>query len=108
MIIKARKPTAQKRIFKAFADLAILVTLKNQVLTGYGINNYFLRKVGDIASPSTIYSSLSSLERKGLIECVRDRSGRLYALTEDGRRIVEDMPNTLGEIKLFLDRLLKS
>lgn len=106
--MKARKPTVQKRIFKAFADLAILMTLKNQTLTGYGINNYFMRKVGDIASPSTIYSSLSSLERKGLIECIRDRSGRLYALTENGKRIAEDMPNTLEEIKLFLDRLLKN
>ena len=102
-----RNPTVQKRIFKSFSDLAILVALKKQPFTGYGINNFFMKKVGDIASPSTIYSSLSSLERKRLIECVRDRSGRLYALTEEGRKIAEDMLRTLEEINRFLDRLLR-
>lgn len=105
--MKTSKPTVQKRIFKAFIDLAILVALKNQPMTGYGVNNYFMRKVRDMASPSTVYTSLSALERKGLIECVKDRGGRLYTLTEEGRKIAENMSNTLGEIKWFLDELLK-
>ncbi|MDD4325661.1 MAG: hypothetical protein PHC63_04465 [Candidatus Bathyarchaeota archaeon] len=48
------------------------------------------------------------LGRKGLIECVRDGSGRLYALTAEGRIIAEAMPHMLEEIKLFLDKLLKN
>jgi len=85
--MKARKPTVQKRIFKAFSDLAILVALRDQAMTGYGINNYFMKRVGDVASPSTVYSSLASLERRGWIKCVRDRSGRAYGLTEAGIKI---------------------
>jgi DNA-binding PadR family transcriptional regulator len=104
--MKAKTPSIQKRIFRSFADFAILVALKNKPMTGYGINYYFLEKVGDIASPSTVYSNLSALERRGLIECITDRSGRLYALTKEGEKIAEAMPNTSEEIKQFLDRLL--
>jgi DNA-binding PadR family transcriptional regulator len=106
--MKAEKPTVQKRAFKAFADLAILVALKDRAMTGYGINNYFMNKVGDEANPSTIYSSLSSLERKGWIKCVRNRSGRAYGLTEEGRKIANNMNNTAEETKRFIDKLLKN
>ena len=106
--MRAEKPTVQKRIFVAFSDLAILIALKNQALTGYGINNYFLKKVGDAASPSTVYASLASLERKGWIECIADRRGRVYALTAEGKKIVEQMPESVEEIKQFIDRLLRS
>lgn len=43
--MKARKPAVQRRIFKAFADLSIIVALKKQPMTGYGINNYFMKKL---------------------------------------------------------------
>ncbi len=106
--MKEEKPTVQKRIFIAFSDLAILVALKNRVMTGYGINNYFMKRVGDEASPSTVYSSLASLERKGWIKCVRNRSGRAYCLTEEGRKISDNMDHTVEEIKRFIDKLLRT
>lgn len=71
----AERSTLHKRIFIAFSDLAILVALKNQAMTGYDINKYFIRKVGDTASPSTIYFTLAAIERKGLIKCVRNKIG---------------------------------
>ena len=106
--LRAEKPIVHKRIFVAFSDLAILVALKNQALTGYGVNKYFLKKVGDAASPSTVYASLASLERKGWIKCVRNGSGRVYGLTDEGTKIVDSMPNTVEEIKRFIDGLLKT
>lgn len=102
------KQSIQRRIFISFSDLAILVALKNQSLTGYGINNYFLKKVGDAASPSTVYSSLAALERKGWIECIAERRGRVYSLTTSGRQVVDKMDATAEDIKLFMDKLLKS
>jgi DNA-binding PadR family transcriptional regulator len=105
--LKAEKPLVQKRIFVAFSDLAILVALKNQAMTGYGINNYFMKKVEDAASPSTVYSGLASLERKGWIKCVRSGSGRVYGLTEEGKKIANNMGSTAEEIKRFIDKLLK-
>ena len=102
----AEKSTVHKRIFIAFSDLAILVALKNQAMTGYGINKYFMRKVGDTASPSTVYSTLATIERKCLIKCVRNKSGRAYSLTEKGTKIVDDMDNIVEESKRFIDKLL--
>jgi DNA-binding PadR family transcriptional regulator len=105
--MKAAKPTVQRRIFKSFSDLAILVALKDQAMTGYGINNYFMKKVGDVASPSTIYSGLASLERRGWIKCVRNRRGRAYGLTKEGREIADNVNNTVEETKRFIDKLLR-
>jgi DNA-binding PadR family transcriptional regulator len=104
--LKTEKATVQRRIFMAFSDLAILVALQNQVMTGYGINNYFMRKVGDTASPSTVYSTLAAIERKDLIKCVRNNRGRAYSLTDEGRKIVESMDNIVEESKRFIDKLL--
>jgi DNA-binding PadR family transcriptional regulator len=73
--LRAEKPTVQQRICVAVSDLAILVALKDQAMTGYGINKHFMEKVGDAAIPSTVYSSLASLERKGWIKCVRKGAG---------------------------------
>lgn len=104
--MRAEKATVHKRIFLAFSDLAILVALKDQSITGYGINKYLVRKVGDTASPSTIYSTLAAIERKSLIKCVRNKVGRAYCLTDEGRKIVDNMNNIVRESKRFIDKLL--
>lgn len=100
------RSAVHKRIFMAFSDLAILVALKNQAMTGYSINIYFMRKVGDTVSPSTVYSTLAASERKGLIKCVRNKIGRAYSLTDEGRKIVDDIDITVEESKRFMDKLL--
>lgn len=66
-----------------------------------GIKNY-------AASPSTVYSSLAASERKGWIKCVRNRSGRVYGLTEEGTKIADNMDNTAEETKWFIGKLLKN
>jgi len=99
------KPTIHQRALKAFADFAILIALKNQAMTAYGINNYFIRKIGIAASPSTIYSDLVSMERKGWIECVRNQNGRSYALTPKGREIASNISSINNEIINILKTL---
>jgi len=103
---KTERTTIQRRIFLAFSDFAILVALKDQPMTGYAINKYFVRKVGDIASVSTLYSTLANAERSGLIKSVKNRGGRTYALTTEGEKIVKCISNTIEEGKRFLDKLL--
>ena len=76
-------------------------------MTGYGVNKYFQKKVGSAASPSTVYSSLAKLERKGWIKCIRDNPGRVYTLTPVGEKIAEEIPSMVGEAKRFLDKLLR-
>ena len=104
--MRAEQPTVHKRIFIALSDLAIIVALKNQAMTGYGINKYFMRKVSDTASPSTVYSTLAAIEREGLIKCVRNKGGRAYSLTDEGTKIVDDMYSIRESSKRFIDKLL--
>jgi DNA-binding PadR family transcriptional regulator len=104
--MKTDRASVEKRVFVAFSDFAILVALKKQVMTGYGLSKYFVRKVGDVASTSTVYSTLATIERKGLIKCVRNRSGRAYALTDEGEKIVNCVSNVIEESKRFMDKLL--
>jgi DNA-binding PadR family transcriptional regulator len=104
--LKEEETTVHKRIFIAFSDLAVLIALKNQTLTGYGVNKYFLKKVGYTASPSTVYTTLVAIERKDWIKCVRNKSGRAYNLTDEGRKIVDNMDNIVRENKRFIDKLL--
>ncbi len=104
--MKADIRAVNKRVFIAFSDLAIMVALKNQAMTGYGINMYFMRKVGDIASPSTVYSTLATIERNGLIKCVRKKGGRAYSLTDEGNQIVDGMHSIRELSKRFIDKLL--
>jgi DNA-binding PadR family transcriptional regulator len=104
--LKTERTNVQKRIFVAFSDLAILVALKNQVMTGYAINKYFVRKTGDVASTSTVYSTLAAIERKGLIKCVKNQSGRAYALTDEGEKLVNCVSSVIEENKRFIEKLL--
>lgn len=71
--LKEEETTVHKRIFIAFSDLAVLIALKNQTLTGYGVNKYFLKKVGYTASPSTVYTTLVAIERKDWINALETK-----------------------------------
>jgi DNA-binding PadR family transcriptional regulator len=102
------KSTLQERSLKAFLDLAILCALTEYPMTGYEINRLFLKKHRIFIGPSTIYSKLSSMERKGWIKCVRNRAGRVCSLTEKGRQIAADMAGIAKEIQFFIRTMLKS
>jgi DNA-binding PadR family transcriptional regulator len=92
------KPTVQERTLKAFLDLAILCALTEHPMTGYEINRLFLKKNRAFVSPGTIYSKLASMERKSWIKRAKDGTGKVYELTETGRRITAKMEDTTREI----------
>jgi len=102
------KPTLQERSLKAFLDLAILCALTEHPMTGYEINHLFLKKHRIFIGPSTIYSKLNTMERKGWIKCVRNRAGRVYSLTENGRKIAANMTDITREIQGLIRTMLKS
>jgi DNA-binding PadR family transcriptional regulator len=59
-----------------------------------------------MVSPSSIYTTLANLERKGWIKCIRTKQGRTYTLTPDGIKVTDNMDRTIQEIKRFVDKLL--
>ena len=106
-MMQEMKPQLQEKSLKAFLDLAILCALTKHPMTGYEINRFFLKKHRVFVGPSTIYSKLASIERKGWIECVKNGAGRVYNLTEKGRKITADMANITREINNSLRTILK-
>lgn len=108
VIFSEINPTVQRRTLKAFIDLAILRVLTRQAMTGYGINGFFTQKLGITAGPSMIYASLSAMERKGWIRCVKNRNGRAYGLTDKGQEVIDKMPDIAKDIQAFVRILLIS
>ena len=107
IMIPELKPIVQERSLKAFLDLAILCALTEQPITGYEINRLFLKKYRIFVAPSTVYAKLASIERKGWIECVNNCPGKVYGLTERGRRITLKMTDITREIHSFIRIMLK-
>jgi DNA-binding PadR family transcriptional regulator len=105
-ILQFQFEAVHKRLFIALSDLAILIALKNHAMTGYQINNHLIKKLRIIVSPTTVYSTLASMERKGWIKCIKSRQGRVYVLTEEGRKIVEIIDKIIEESKRFIEKLL--
>jgi DNA-binding PadR family transcriptional regulator len=101
------KPTVQERSLKAFLDLAILCALTEHPMTGYEINRFFLKKHRIFIGPSIVYSKLATIEKKGWIECVKNQTGKVYALTENGKKIIDKMTDITHEIQDFIRIILK-
>jgi len=75
----------EKRIVKEFLDIIILCELKeHSELTGYDLALMEHEKYGISLSPGTVYATMYSMERKGLI-CGHSNSKKTtYVLTEKG------------------------
>jgi DNA-binding PadR family transcriptional regulator len=100
------KPSIKERILKAFMDLIILRALKKQPMTAYEINHHFLKEFGTQASPSTIYRTLTAMERNRWIKCVRNRHGKAYAPTEKGQETLNKITSITAEIQTSIKTLL--
>ena len=80
------------RLVHDFLDVIILKMLKkNKCLNGYDFTKYFHQKFRLLISSGTIYSTLYSLERKGLIAGDFDGRRRVYALTREGEEFFEEI-----------------
>ena len=101
------KPTVQERSIKAFLDLAILCALTEHPMTGYEIARYFLKKHRVFVGPSIVYSKLAAIEKKGWIECVKNQTGKVYGLIENGKKIIEKMADITRKIQEFIRIILK-
>jgi DNA-binding PadR family transcriptional regulator len=96
------------RAIKASLDLIILHLLSNHAMSGYGINKALIRKFGLIIGPSTIYSKLKTLEKKGLINCEIRKSGKVYSITPEGQEIEIEKQAIMGNIHGYLITKLDS
>lgn len=82
--------------------------LSHRAMTGYEINSNLMKKFGVMVGPSTVYSKLSNMERKGWIRTVKETPGRVYTLTSQGQRKADDIKGISREIQSFVRMLLPS
>jgi DNA-binding PadR family transcriptional regulator len=90
----------EKRIVKEFLDIIILCELKeHSELTGYDLALMEHEKFGISLSPGTVYATMYSMERKGLICGHTSAKKTTYVLTEKGEA-------SLGNIGKSSERLI--
>jgi DNA-binding PadR family transcriptional regulator len=96
----------RERSLRSFLDVAILARLEANSVNGYGLTVFFMKKFGVIMSTSTVYSTLYTMERNGLVKCRRSWNGRVYELTEKGKEALKDSRNRLELVPSFIRTLV--
>jgi len=96
-------PTEFMKIRGLFRYL-VLYILKDQPLHGYGIMKKVseLLKCDYIPSPGIIYPTLQLLEDMGLVESRIEGRRKVYRLTNEGRRVLE---NNIQEVEEFITKI---
>lgn len=80
-------------------DIIILKRLRTtNPLSGYDIIKYLHRKFHILPSPGTVYSILYALERQNLIEGNISQEKRLYRLTNQGEKLLNQIGSTKNHI----------
>ena len=95
-----------KRVLKPLLDTAILVFMKDECLSGYDLLKYFNNKFGIMLSPGTVYSTMNSMERDGLMTSELLLRKRLYKLTDKGKRVLDDTLDEVECLHEFIQSLL--
>jgi DNA-binding PadR family transcriptional regulator len=97
--------TTIERMVIDFLDVFIMCELRDGSLGGYDILNH----IGDMfqvrVSPGTVYSTIYSMERKGLIECELNGKKRTCRLTKKGTETIDAIQSS-KQIKSILLSLL--
>ena len=95
-----------ERSLRSFLGIAILARLEDKPANGYGLTVFFMKKFGVTLSTSTVYSTLYTMDRNGLIRGRRSWRGRVYELTEKGKKTLKDKRNRLEETPGFIKTLI--
>jgi DNA-binding PadR family transcriptional regulator len=94
------------RVIKSFLDILILSQLKKTSMSGYDLIAFIHKKFDLLVSSGTVYSTLYSLERAGLIKGTFDERRRIYKLTKKGLEDLENIKKANGEIQNLLRKVL--
>lgn len=95
------------RFIARFLDLMILGALGEKTMSGYDLVVLTSKKFYVTMSPGIVYSTLYSMERKGLIEGGNRRRKRVYNLTPKGKETLDTMLEAKEEILSSLEGILE-
>ena len=84
-----------------------MVNLKdNEALSSYDLILQFNEKFGVNLSPGTVYSTMNNMERDGLITSELSLRKRVYKLTDEGKRALNETLDDAEDLHEFIHSLL--
>jgi DNA-binding PadR family transcriptional regulator len=87
---RALVKTTMQRMVISFLDLIILSQLRFKNMSGYNVIGFMHVNYGILLSPGTVYSTIYSMERRGLIEGTHNNGrSQCYKLTEKGNLTIK-------------------
>jgi len=97
----------RKRTIKNFMDFLILLNLRKGPMSGYDIITMIFENFGFLPSSGSIYSTLYTLEREGLIKGYWNGKKRLYILTAMGEKVVRISLTSFNSIENLISNIFK-
>jgi DNA-binding PadR family transcriptional regulator len=79
--------------------------LRKYPMSGYDVISFAHKKFKILLSPGTVYSSLYSLERGGLVKGENIQGKRVYTLTEHGKETVRVFSQTKDRLLGLISNL---
>jgi DNA-binding PadR family transcriptional regulator len=94
-------PFAPRKWFRERGDLRfyILLVLKDKPLHGYGTMKAIGEKFDYSPSPGVIYPNLQMLEDQGYVKVTEENGKKVYAITDEGKKYLEENEETLNRIE---------
>lgn len=100
----------QYRMVRSFLDILILAQLREEPKSAYDVIAFIHKRFSILMSTGTVYSTLYSLQRNGLIKthwAKRERSARVYTLTDRGAKTIQAFLKVNDKIQLFVAKFLE-
>ncbi len=93
----------RRQLLRRFIDVLIVAALKEREMTGYDVMLLLNKNYDLMISSGTIYSTLYSMEREGLLKGDSDGKRRVFRLTEQGMQKGELMKSTGRKVMVLLE-----
>lgn len=94
-----------ERLLNCFLDVVILNQIEKQALSGYDVISYIFKSYGILMSPGTVYATMYSLEREGLVSSSFERKKKVFMITEKGNITLEIIKYS-ADVKNFMIKLI--
>jgi len=96
----------RRRLIMDFLDVIFLRALMSRPMGGHDFIAFISKRFDTLISSGTVYSTLYSMERQGLIEGGRLRAKRVYTLTPKGKETINAVSKTEEKILSTLANIL--
>jgi DNA-binding PadR family transcriptional regulator len=95
-----------KKLVSNFLDVIVIVHFEKESFSGYDLTRFVHKELNVLLSPGTIYATLYSMEREGLLESMT-LNKRVFKATEKGL-CMGKLLSSPERVGAFFRKILKS